>query len=96
MNISIILTYFAFTTLSTVGFGDYVPISDNERIVGSAVLFLGVMLFSTIMGEFVEIIRGFKEYDKDLDDGIKLEQFLNVLKKFNKDKSLNFDIQKRI
>ena len=73
VDISIILTYFAFTTLSTVGFGDFVPKSDTERIIGSAVLFLGVMLFSTIMGEFVEIIRSFKEYDKDLDDGIRLE-----------------------
>lgn len=85
-EISIILTYFAFTTLATVGFGDFVPISDTERIVGSAVLLFGVMTFSTIMGGFVDIIQNFKNYDLDLDDGIRLAQFFEVLRRFNGDK----------
>lgn len=63
------MTYFAFTTLSTVGFGDFVPISNTERVAGSIILLFGVMIFSTIMGEFVDIIRSFQEYDNDLGDG---------------------------
>ena len=47
---AIITTYFAMTSLSTVGFGDYYPISDEERIVYSFVLLFGVALFSLFMG----------------------------------------------
>jgi hypothetical protein len=44
------LYYFAFTSLATVGFGDYVPKSDFERIIISFVLLSGVACFSFIMG----------------------------------------------
>ena len=47
---AIFTTYFAMTSLSTVGFGDYYPISDEERIVYSFVLLFGVALFSLFMG----------------------------------------------
>jgi len=50
------LTYFAFTSLSTVGFGDYAPISNLERAVGAFMLLSGVAIFSYIMGNFIEMI----------------------------------------
>ena len=34
--------YFAFTTLSTIGLGDYHPKSDSERLFGSFLLLFGV------------------------------------------------------
>ena len=68
----IILTYFAFTSLSTVGFGDYAPISDLERLVGAFVLLGGVAIFSYIMGNFIEILNNFKDFNKDYDLGDKL------------------------
>ena len=48
--------YFALTTLSTVGFGDFYPISDYERILGAFVILFGVALFSIIISEFLEMI----------------------------------------
>ena len=47
----ITLIYFTFTSLSTVGFGDYYPITNNERILGAFVLLGGVAIFSYTMGE---------------------------------------------
>jgi hypothetical protein len=52
----IINVYFAFTTLSTVGLGDYYPKGDLERVVWSIVLLSGVAMFSFIMGNFIEVI----------------------------------------
>ena len=52
----LINTYFAFTTLSTIGLGDYYPVSDIERLVGSFVLLFGVALFSYMMGELLFMI----------------------------------------
>jgi len=33
--------YFASTTLSTVGFGDFYPVNDSERLVGAFLLYFG-------------------------------------------------------
>jgi hypothetical protein len=47
----LINTYFAFTTLLTIGFGDYYPESIEERAIFTVVFIGGVSLFSFIMGE---------------------------------------------
>ena len=39
---SIVVTYYMFTSLSTVGFGDYHPRSNFERIVVTLILLFGV------------------------------------------------------
>lgn len=57
----IVLCYFSFTSLTTVGFGDYVPRSDFERIFTAIVIFCGVAIFSYIVGNFILAIDGFKE-----------------------------------
>lgn len=46
----IIVVYFAFTTLSTVGFGDFNPKHEAERILTTFILLVGVAVFSYIMG----------------------------------------------
>lgn len=57
--------YFAFTTMSTVGFGDYAPRSNIERVIGSFMLLLGVAIFSYILGSFQQLIRHFQALLKD-------------------------------
>jgi hypothetical protein len=56
---SIIVMYWAFTTLSTVGFGDYNPRSDGERLMCAFFMLFGVAIFSYIMGIFIEILDQF-------------------------------------
>jgi len=53
---AIIVCYFALTTLSTVGYGDYYPISINEMLIGILFMLVGIVFFSQIMGSFIEII----------------------------------------
>jgi hypothetical protein len=48
--------YFAITTLSTIGFGDFHPVSVLERGIAAFVLLIGVAVFSFIMGQFIEIL----------------------------------------
>ena len=55
----VLMLYFALTTLSTVGYGDYHPISDLEMIITSLVMLGGVAFFSYIMGNFIEIITNY-------------------------------------
>ena len=71
-NKGLLATYYAFTSLSTVGFGDYEPRSDIERLVCAFILLFGVSIFSYIMGKFIEILSQIKELNSDLDDGDSL------------------------
>lgn len=64
---SITVIYFAFTTLSTVGFGDYYPYSEVERLLGAFMLLFGVAIFSLFMGVFIEIIDKYRAVNADLD-----------------------------
>ena len=56
----VVVLYFALTTLSTVGYGDKVPISNVERI--SVIFFMigGIMFFTYIMSMFNYMIMNFK------------------------------------
>ena len=54
-----LLVYYASTSLSTVGFGDFSPVSDSGRIVTVIILLFGVMIFSYLVGEFVNISNSY-------------------------------------
>ena len=56
-RMAIIVVYFSMTSLSTVGFGDFNPRSDGERLACSMALLFGVAIFSYIMGHFIEILE---------------------------------------
>ena len=56
----IISCYYTLTTLATVGYGDYYPISDMERLIAVFLMLCGVAFFSYIMGSFIEIIANYK------------------------------------
>ena len=49
--------YFAFTSLSTVGLGDYHPRSDIERLVGALALLCGVTITSYVMENITQATR---------------------------------------
>ena len=51
--------YFVLTTLSTVGYGDFYPVSTTEMIVTSIVMLGGVAFFSYIMSNFIEILSSY-------------------------------------
>ena len=54
-NISIVV-YFMFTTLSTVGFGDFNPKSEIERTIMTFILLIGVACVSYIMTEIISVL----------------------------------------
>ena len=96
LECSIAMTYFLFTTLSTVGFGDYYPVGNIERSVMIPIFLFGVMIFSYIMGNFAEILQVIMEIDSDLEEGEQLEKFFGTLKYFNKNHDLDPEFRERI
>jgi len=62
------LTYFSFTTLSTVGFGDMHPRGNSERIVGVVILLIGVLVTSVFMENFSHVIKRINSVNLDLEE----------------------------
>ena len=60
-NRLVVCCYFALTMLSTVGYGDYYPISNLEMVMTVILMLAGVAFFSFIMGNFMEIIAQYEE-----------------------------------
>lgn len=56
MDVTIILIYFGLTSLSTIGFGDYHPISNAERLISTFMLLFGVSIFSWALAELHQIL----------------------------------------
>jgi voltage-gated potassium channel len=72
--------YFIVTTLTTVGYGDIVGVSQSEYIFQMIIEFLGIFLISILMGT----INGIVEQEPTLQDIVEeriddLEVWLHVL-----------------
>ena len=52
----IAVMYYAFTTMSTVGFGDFHPVNDFERILCLMILIFGNATFTIVIGGIIEMI----------------------------------------
>ena len=91
-----IVVYFAMTTLSTVGFGDYHAITKEEALVLSFVLLFGVGVFSFIMGNFIEMLMSFKSVTSDNEEAESLTKWLGLLARFNKGRPLPKEMTKKL
>jgi hypothetical protein len=78
------LYYFTFTTLSTVGFGDFHPMSNTERLFMAFGMLFGVAIFSVIMGNFIEMLNKIDDFNEEFNEGELLARFFGILKAFNR------------
>ena len=62
------LIYFAMTSLTTVGFGDFHPRSDVERLYTAFGLLLGVAVFSLFIGNLLEMFDSYNKFNKIYED----------------------------
>lgn len=81
--------YWAFTTLSTVGFGDLSARSEFERVVCAFVFLFGVSVFSYILGILMGILSEITLFNADIGDGDGLAAFFKLMQRFNNDRPIN-------
>lgn len=79
----ITMTYFAFTTLSTVGLGDFHPRGDIERMIGAIIMLFGVIVTSYIAESITNMIKKIKALRKDHEEDLALSTFLGTINHFN-------------
>lgn len=90
--ITVISVYYSFTTLSTVGFGDYAPRSNKERLLISFNFIFGVAIFSYMMGNFIEMVDKYKRLSADTDCADELSKFFGLIQKFNNNVPVKKDL----
>ena len=79
----ITLLYFFFTTVSTVGFGDFYPINAFEKTMFVIIMFGGVAIFTIIFDNLNSFLQSFHVLYADFDQRNELDQFLGVMAGFN-------------
>ena len=85
---SILLTYFSFTTFSTVGLGDYHPKNNMERLMSAMIMLFGVMVTSFLIENFNQMLDLLKTFNDTYNDNQMLALFLGTMKKFNNEAPL--------
>ena len=74
--------YFVLTTLATVGYGDFYPVSTVEMVVTSIVMLGGVAFFSYIMSNFIEILSSYDAKMGTIDKSDDLNDWIISLERF--------------
>jgi hypothetical protein len=92
----IISCYFALTTLATVGYGDYYPITDAEIMTAVTLMLCGVAFFSYIMGSFIEIISNYQKKMGVIDKSTSLRNWMILLTRFTGNKPLSKSLNNQI
>jgi hypothetical protein len=86
-------TYWVFVTVSSVGFGDILPISTSEREFTSLAIIFGTFLYAYIIGNFTNMISNMGQDKSNFD--AKMRSISELMKSLNvpvelEDKVLEF------
>lgn len=88
--------YFALTMLSTVGYGDFYPISDLEMVFAVICMMIGVGVFSVVMNQVGQIIEKYTMQMGDTDRRKDLDHWILCLQRFNDRQPLAKSLQQII
>lgn len=88
--------YYALTTLSTVGYGDFYPNSIAEKIVGSILQIFGVTFFSILMNNFIDVVLSMKSSNFTNNEDTLQKWFVLIKKIKNQPFGGNKDIDPKL
>jgi hypothetical protein len=92
----IIMWYYSFTTLTTVGFGDFYPTTSAERLLLVFIFLVGTTIFSTLQINLQEAFLSYTTLTEPINDSERLNRFFSFFKKYNKNQPLSRSITREI
>ena len=75
--------FFALTTISTVGYGDYLPKNNSELALIILILLVGVGVFAYIMGSFNSAVTDYDSLNPDDENLSRLNIWLDSLEEMH-------------
>ena len=82
--------YWAFTTLTTVGYGDIVPVNNDERMFTVVMEFVGLTVFGMVIGTITQIAADFNVQKKLMNERTQeVDQYM-------RERGLSKGLQRRI
>ena len=81
---TILCAYFAFTTLSTLGLGDLLPLNNNEYLAMIFIFLFGILVFSYIKGTLQDTLIEIQNLEPSNEHSESLYKFFALMKQFNK------------
>lgn len=90
-DVLVIVWYYSLTTLSTIGYGDFSPVSTTEKLIVAIILMFAVAIFSIIMGNFLEILMARNNLESS-GNHKDLSKWIALLTKFNDQKPLSREL----
>lgn len=98
---NVVMYYFIATTISTVGLGDYAPISNLERMGIIPYLFFGQLIFSYMISRILALTRIIHDevtchHDTDRTYQNRLQLFLRTLSIKNDGKCFDENIERQM
>ena len=84
----IVSWYYSMTTLTTVGYGDYYPVSNIEIFVAVGFMLCGVVFFSYVMSSVIDIINNEQKKNSLQDKAWGLRNWLTILTRYTNKKPL--------
>ena len=88
--------YYSFTTLTSVGLGDFVPRSEGERLWAIIIFGIGVFMFYLYQSEFHLILHQYSMLVNDIDHLEELNVFTGVLQHYNKGKRIDHELKVKL
>mmetsp|Transcript_32239 Transcript_32239/g.49330 ORF Transcript_32239/g.49330 Transcript_32239/m.49330 type:complete len:136 (+) Transcript_32239:1474-1881(+) len=72
-----------FTTMSTVGLGDFHPTNSVEQTIACFLFLFGVLITSYVMEKFVNMLQRLRSLGRSFEDSNSLSLFMATLKQLN-------------
>jgi len=79
-----------------VGYGDFYPISNVEKIMGIIIMLAGVAFFSFVMSSFIEIISNFSRNLGPEEETFEMHNWMTLLTRFRENKPLPNSLYRQI
>ena len=70
------IVYYALTTITVVGFGDWHPQNNYERAFCLLLLLVGVVVFSFMVGNLKGMMQIITNLDQPFNEDMELQKFL--------------------